>query len=163
MFWELFTIVLLGFIPAILVPIRGRMVDFALNGDNKFLFYICLIIFFMLLQIALTNIREKTNNVQKISVGHKLDKERLLHCIKLPFNFTETERFFKLNSVATEASELLHESYCSFIEIFKCIIQLMAIMITLSFVSFYAVIGIIALICIGLLFNGLQMKNIADI
>lgn len=163
LFISAFGIIIAGIIPALLLPVRGKMIDFALTSSNKFLPYALLLIVLVFSQAALANIQERISKIQQIAISHGLDKERLKHCVKLPFTFTETEEFFKLNAEASEAPSLMEEIYACSVSALQCAVQLVSTLISICFVNAYVAIGIVLLICIGFALNSLQVKNIINL
>lgn len=163
MFVSALAIVLAGVIPAILLPVRSGMIDSALARDGGFWPCLAAFVALALLQAALANAQERLSKVQHIRSSRNMDSARLKHCSKLPFAFTETEEFFKLNSAAAEASGVLEELYGAMAGILQCAVQLITTIAAIGFVSGYVAMGVVVIIGIGFVLSSVQARRTADL
>ncbi len=163
LYFSVFSIVFASLIPALFIHIRSDMIDFAISQNSKFVMYAVLLTLLFLVRLLILNMQERISTMQKIRSSHKLDKDRLTHCSKLPFEYTETEEFYKLNAAAMEAPGILHEAYGSALSILQCSIQLLATMVTICFINIYVAVIITLLLVVEFLLNKQQVKNVANL
>lgn len=156
-------VIAIGVIPAITLPVRSRLIDYSIAGENGFAFYALVLGLIVLLQMILTNVQDRIAKVQLIRSSHRMDKERIEHCNRLPYAYTETEEFLQLNAAAKDVAGVFEEMYGAIVGSLQCIVHIVSTMLTLYSVNKTVAIGTMLILGMGVLLNKIQIRNVANL
>lgn len=153
----------LGLMPAVLLIVRGNLIDDILKGNIHF---VKMMIAFAAVTAAgiicsyfLYYIEEKQNIID----GYKKDKNRIEYCNRIAFKELESSKFHQLNNSASEVSLSLKELNKGIDLFVKNCVQVISPLAIIFDVDFKIFMGIIIFLLLNYIINHVIIKNTGDI
>ncbi|MCH5278585.1 MAG: ABC transporter ATP-binding protein [Christensenellaceae bacterium] len=148
----------IGAIPAVMIRIRGGLIDCAANGVttggfNSFFWFLAIFCVLSFLNTVCSAVLLRMAEKHKICQAAKLDIIRLDKASRVAFHITETQQFHSLWQKASKASELDGQLYQALGDIVNLSVKLAASLFVLWLMDQWTAIGIAILLIVGILLN----------
>jgi len=152
-----------GAIPAVLIRLRGDVIDSAAHGaaGNTRSFFLLLTLFgaLSLLQTVCGAVLTRLTERHQIRQAARLDTIRLEKASNVAFPITETERFHSLWQKSASAPELDGKIFKALGDIVNLSVKLALSLLVLWFIDLWTAIGIVLLLVVGILLNKKLAQN----
>lgn len=149
---------LLGTIPAIQIRIQSGLVDAGVAGISggpaaAFAAYLLVYIALLIIEAAISSLLNRSSEIRQITVGSRLDRERLEKANRVPFDRTETQAFHELLDKSEQAPEQDLRCFQAMQSILSNSIRILSVLAVIWTVDIWAVLCVLVLLAMGVLLN----------
>lgn len=141
--------VLLGILPAALIPARSNLIDAAIDGSARFPFFCIGFLVLMLTHTALFAVQDRLSQHHNINTGRRLDQDRMQKASRIRFPVTETETFHTLWNQSEKASELEAGCYSAWQNILTITVEMTAAIAVIGTYDLWICAGMLVLLVCG--------------
>lgn len=159
--------VLIGSIPALQIIVERDLIDSAIlgisgGGLQTFVINIGMFIILMLVNSLFATILKFGLDRHNLTVGKKLDAERLKKVNRVSFPITETQAFHELYGRAEKVADLDSTFHSALLTVSKCVVQIIASFVVLFAISRITAVVVFILLLLGIVINQNAGRNTND-
>lgn len=162
-FWILLTASLQGLISVLVIPVRSKVIDTALQGNaagnQYFLLFLILFALFTLGEGLLSKLNMRMIEKHNIQTGETLDRSRVEKSMRVKYSLTETPEFHDLLQKAKKAPELDAKCFQAMESVIWLMVNAVGSIVIIWAIDPVVVLGILVLLAAGLYIENVRAKK----